>query len=298
MEGKTNSKNTRAKVEKKPNQPLKPQEQGSVKQESKTDLKTEEPREYTINTNNIVVNSKITTKDIRDSLWRCRDFELSHLWQRSIFLTTILILCFTGYGIVAMKLCDKMSSNVDLSIYTLNNIALILCIVNVIFSTLWIMMAKASKAWYERYEEAIDTFEQNGDYVNTDVIYKGETKKIKNPIGGFKYDNIKGYKSPKTDDSIFSCQGGAYSPSRINIAIGQISFYLWCIAFIIHIILSIEDFHLDKVHIEDSIPKLLCIVFIGIIVKIIIISLDSDNANWIKSQALLDARHKKKKNRT
>ena len=27
---------------------------------------------------------KILPKDIYESLWRCRDFELNHLWQRSV----------------------------------------------------------------------------------------------------------------------------------------------------------------------------------------------------------------------
>ena len=42
----------------------------------------------------IIINSRITTKDVRDRLWSNRDFEISHLWQRSIFLNTLLILCF------------------------------------------------------------------------------------------------------------------------------------------------------------------------------------------------------------
>jgi len=65
--------------------------------------------------------SKIRLKDVYESLWKCRDFELLHLWQRSIVLTLFLVMCFIG----------------------------------VIFSCLWIMMGKGSKAWYEIYENAI-----------------------------------------------------------------------------------------------------------------------------------------------
>lgn len=46
---------------------------------------------------------KINPKDIYQSLWRCRDFELSHLWQRSIFLTAFLVMCFTGYTALVVK---------------------------------------------------------------------------------------------------------------------------------------------------------------------------------------------------
>ncbi|WP_300232445.1 hypothetical protein [uncultured Alistipes sp.] len=45
-----------------------------------------------------MAEEKISIKEIHETLWRCRDFELSHLWQRSIFLSAFLILCFTGYG--------------------------------------------------------------------------------------------------------------------------------------------------------------------------------------------------------
>ena len=31
------------------------------------------------------VEDKISIKEIHETFWRCRDFELSHLWQRSIF---------------------------------------------------------------------------------------------------------------------------------------------------------------------------------------------------------------------
>lgn len=61
----------------------------------------------------VAIDPKITIKDIRNSLWRCRDFEFSLLWKRSIFLITILLLCFTGYGVVIMKICDKVEKIID-----------------------------------------------------------------------------------------------------------------------------------------------------------------------------------------
>lgn len=47
---------------------------------------------------------KIQPKDIYESLWRCRDFELSHLWQRSVFLTAFLLLAYTGYGVLMLQI--------------------------------------------------------------------------------------------------------------------------------------------------------------------------------------------------
>lgn len=239
----------------------------------------------------IIINSKITAKDIRDSLWRCRDFELSHLWQRSIFLTTILILCFTGYGVVTMKLFDNIGYIVESSAYTLNNIALVLCLVNIVFSCLWIMMAKGSKAWYERYERAIDAFDYNKEYVNDEVIGTGDNVRDDGtrPVGGFQYPNLKGYDKPEIKDCIFSCKGGAYSPSKINIAIGQIAFVIWCLAFGIHYYLSIRDFQLDEEFIKESIPSLLLGLFIVILILIFVSIWVSDF--WMKSSTLEKENH-------
>lgn len=227
--------------------------------------------------------SKITTKDIRDSLWGCRDFELSHLWQRSVFLTTMLVLCFTGYGVVLINLCEQVEKGIGISIYVLNNIALVLCIVNIVFSTLWIMMAKGSKAWYERYERAIDAFECDEKYAKKEVVKSGVND---TSIGGFQYQNLQGYERPDVRDCIFSCKGGGYSPSKINIAIGQISFILWCSAFVVHFFLSYIEFRLEESWIKTGIPFFLLFVFL-ILIRIIIISIDPRfNGKWIKSSEL------------
>lgn len=283
MNNKTKKKTRHNRNEKKLNQSPRLQIQGFTKSEQGSDLKNVKTKEYIINTNDIVINSKITTKDIRDSLWRCRDFELSHLWQRSIFLTTILLLCFTGYGIVTMKLFDNIEYTVGPSAYTLNNIALVLCLVNIMFSCLWIMMAKGSKAWYERYEHAIDAFECDERYVDTIV---NETGINKSGIGGFQYQNLIEYEAHDLDDRIKSCNAGAYSPSKINIAIGQISFVIWCITFIIHVFVGIMDFHVDEFWIKYVTPLVLVILFI-IILRLICISVQTKYEGlWIKSSEL------------
>ena len=42
-------------------------------------------------------DSKVTHSDIHEKLWAARDFEINHLWQRSIFLATFITLTFTLY---------------------------------------------------------------------------------------------------------------------------------------------------------------------------------------------------------
>lgn len=244
----------------------------------------------------IIINSRVTTKDIWDTLWRCRDFELSHLWQRSIFLNTLLVLCFTGYGVAVMSLIETLSKKVDAndsltSAYTINNIIMVICLVSILFSCFCIMMAKGSKAWYEKYENAISAFEDNSDYMSNPVLYSGEkidenevNKEAK--IGSFQYRNIKGYEPITIKDNIFSCKAGAYSPSRINIAIGQVSLVLWSIAFVIHQILNYNSFQISESFYHTWIPCILLGIFIIVVVMILHLVLINQD-KWIKSEEIL-----------
>lgn len=165
------------------------------------------------------LKDKITIKEIHETYWRCRDFELSHLWQRSIFLSAFLVLCFTGYGALLINI---LGSKEDITF--LNVLAFSISVIGIIFSCLWIMMGKGSKAWYERYERAIEAFEKNLKYVTPKAAH----------IGGFQYGNIQDYKYPELHKNIFKGEGGAFSPSKINIAIGQITMIIWIIAFLFH----------------------------------------------------------------
>ena len=58
-------------------------------------------------------------------------------------------------------------------------------------------------------------------------------------IGGFHYQNIQGYELPQIQKSFFKGNGGAYSPSKINIAIGQITLCLWSIIVLFHGVVAI-----------------------------------------------------------
>lgn len=159
-------------------------------------------------------------KQVRDRLYSCRDLEISNLWQRSIFLSVFLVLCFTGYGFLLVQIADNLESE---KIIYLHFFAFILGIVSLLFSILWTMMAKGSKAWYEVYETAISKFEY--DYY--DQI-------------GLPYDNIMGemgLEADKVNSNLFSSKAGAYSVSKINILIGQICMTLWGMIIIIHSII-------------------------------------------------------------
>lgn len=168
---------------------------------------------------------KIDIKDIHNTLWRCRDFELANLWQRSIFLTAFLVLCFTAYGTVLIKLFDDLC---DTKFIVANLVAYVLTLIGLIFSIFWIKMGKGSKAWYEKYEAAILAFERNKKYTNDDI----------RKIAGFNYKKLENYQSFEIDNDIFSTKAGAYSVSKINIAIGQVFCVLWISVALVHLTIT------------------------------------------------------------
>lgn len=173
---------------------------------------------------------RLTTKDIYHNYWHCRDFEISNLWQRSVFLTAFLVLCFTVYGILGKDLIDQLKESVkveDAYWYVVNGVSFMICVVGSILSCLWIMMAKGSKAWYEIYENAITAFEGKGlkEKVDTTEIFYLSF----NPVGmGSKYT------FPKRDSKLSTGCAGAYSTSKINWAIGFLTYVIWSFLMVVH----------------------------------------------------------------
>ena len=143
--------------------------------------------------------------------YACRDFELSHLWQRSVFLGAFLILTFTGYGYLLFAEGKDSRILEHSSVCAFHLIALGLAFAGSVISILWIMMGKGSKAWYEVYESRI-----------CDIETRKEMGIEENYRMGFYGSEVKAI-----DDSLFSYRGGKYSLSKINIAIGLLSLILW-----------------------------------------------------------------------
>lgn len=168
---------------------------------------------------------KITSKDVYSSLWRCRDFELSHLWQRSIFLTTFLVMSFTGYGSMLLRVCEYITDDNKCIPFCILNIAgLCIALLGIVLSALWIMMGKGSKAWYEKYENALYHIERNEKYSKAIVANDMDDEMLMH--GSLSAAN-------PLDTSLFTTNAGRFSVSRINIAIGQVSIVVWCLAYLI-----------------------------------------------------------------
>ena len=197
---------------------------------------------------------RIKSKDIYKEVWECRNFEITNLWQRSVFLGAFMLAIAAGYGTLIHgllfpendraviyekqqdgSLCIKYSA--ELSVFPENSeekadiitahqhfAASGVCYLGIVFSMLWVMMAKGSKMWYERYEGGINYF-TDGDYFND---LKVEDLKI--PY----YGNLQKLASHKINDSIISPLAGYYSVSKVNCVIGIVGIYLWTFLEMFH----------------------------------------------------------------
>ena len=208
---------------------------------------------------------KITYRDVYKTLWRCRDFELSHLWQRSVMLTAFLILTYTGYGFLIGGI---LKGSFDLMMG--NFIAFSISLIGIVLSMLWIMMAKGSKFWFESYEAAIDLLRNVGveGYENVDVVALAGQSPLaiithlrRNPENQYRTDK------PSSCDFIMDTHAGRYSVSKINIFLGMVSIVVWILIAALHICIShwgkMAFCHLDHI-IND--PVIMIFILLSLIV--------------------------------
>lgn len=205
-----------------------------------------------------ISSKEITEKEklILENLYRCRDLELNNLWQKSIFLAPFLILCFTGYGVLLFSMVNISKAD---ELFKYNLLCLTLCFVSIIFSILWIYMFKGSKTHYEIYERSISKFEEKRLEIGKFVM--GKLKKKNIPI----------------DSNLLSTNAGSYSPSRINILIGQVSLMLWSIALVCHLF-EIIGCNVLKIIEEKQICNFLLLIILVIIFVYYIFYLIKRNA--------------------
>lgn len=224
-------------------------------------------------------NELLTKKELYERYWKCRDFELKTLWQRAAFLGPLLALTFTGYGCFFVKCFiseDGLLRFLDYPDIVFSHfVAIVIALMGAVFSMLWIYMMKGSKAWYEVYERAITAMDTQKDWLlPTEFL---------DCCGGFKFQRLPGYldiantkKDSAFDDKLFSMNGGVFSPSKINIAIGQVSLAFWFVIIVLHSVLYFvfwiyKKAALEGFHICNSTFIAFCIfalVIIGIIVGV------------------------------
>lgn len=199
-------------------------------------------------------------KELRETFYRLRNFEISNLWQRSIFLSALLVLFFPAYGVLVSKLIESTDK------YTIyHEICCALALCAIIFSIIWIMMAKGSKAWFEVYEKKICEIENEEDL---------------GIMGEYSMYNME--KAPwSLDSNLLSGKAGRYSVSKLNILIGQFLFFLWIIVFIIHYVGAIVSF--SNMH-NYCVLHTIVLTLLPIFVLLIIITASKNM--WAKSSCL------------
>ena len=206
---------------------------------------------------------QVSLREIRKDYYKIRKFEIQNLWQRSVFLATFIVILFTGYGTLVEKLLSLDGSKAIIA----HIICCFLALIGSIFSMIWIMMAKGSKAWFEIYERKII------DGIETE-------KKLNIPK---KYRMRKG--APwKLDNSLWTRKPGAYSVSKINILLGQVLWGIWILIFVLHSILLV--FIISP---ENNLYILIATIYIALFMMgFTIIKLPNILLTWTKSEAIKD----------
>ena len=180
--------------------------------------------------------SVVSLRDMYMRICACRDFEISHVWQRAIFLTAFLLGCFTAYGSV----CSLFMNESNAFVYSgyVNSDAFGVSLVGVVVSLFLIMMAKGSKAWYELYESAIGAFAVKYPAgCDTNAVELSQYKWRKLIIEAHGIDDK--IKEEARSRCIFAPIGGAYSVSRINIGIGILAFIVWVVLSFVHFAVAV-----------------------------------------------------------
>jgi hypothetical protein len=222
----------------------------------------------------------VSLKRLREDAYKSRKFEVQNLWQRSIFLVAFMVILITGYGHLIEKLLseyEKWLTCNEALLLVIQTICCALAFLGSIFSIIWIMMAKGSKAWYEIHEKRIRKLE---------LELNMEDKYRMRPASPWSLDN-----------TLFSREPGAYSVSRINILLGQILLVAWGLTFGIH---SISTMYL----IFNPQDERTCFSPIRILITIVItllfcglLCLPSRLKTWAKSSAIKSPEEEEKTNK-
>ena len=175
--------------------------------------------------------------DVYEFLWRGRDFELSHLWQRSVFLAVFLLGIVSMYSIyfkdvfLSQFIMGKQDGYSN-PIFVFGLIPSILAAIGIIFSKLWIMMAKGSKAWYEIYEDSIAKVSGSTNFWSGISIKDDEDVEI---LDELKFGKLSRKPNTPRSNCLFSTEGGSFSVSKINVMIGIVFLILFILLFVGHI---------------------------------------------------------------
>ena len=164
-------------------------------------------------------DERISCRAVYSTLWKCRDLEISMLWTRLTLLGAFMALTYAGYGTLIFKGLEGVRNWVHF-----NLVGVGACSFGFLFSLLWTVTAKGSKAWFERYEAMLgyvqETYKANGLF---DV--SGDDNLILSYLDYAKPCILQRVRP--VDSNLLSQLAGAYSVSKIPIVMGQVSMIAW-----------------------------------------------------------------------
>lgn len=183
-------------------------------------------------------DEKENKKDfILNKLHQAYEREISTLWQRSIFLGAFILAISTIFGSVISKVIEIAKMNIS-NFRGIEISLLLISALGVIFSILWIFMARASKANQEICEMRIiaisKKLEMSADKCCENVdegSFEEETGVQPYVLGCVNpniFENYIGWKH-ECNSKFFSLKAGNFSVSKINIIIGYIFFIIYSI---------------------------------------------------------------------
>lgn len=159
-------------------------------------------------------NKFVTLKDLREKFYALRDLEIQNLWQRASIFAGLIGLFFAGYGYILLNHLDPKQ----------RILAHILCCgiasLAIIFSVIWIAMAKGAKAWFEVQERKICEIEESEE-LNIPLRFR---------MGALPYPGAEN----EPDCCLLSTKAGRFSVSKLNILLGQALLICWSIIFFLH----------------------------------------------------------------
>ena len=170
-------------------------------------------------------NEKMYKLEVYNTLYKAYADEIRNLWQRSIFLGAFMTLAWGGYGALQLKMIEKCLQNICAYHFA----SLGLCAVIIILSLLWIAMAKGSKFVQEAHEKHIEHF--GFDKIDKIEIINNNDERLFCRLR--KYDNLTNknneIQAVDVSPNLFfngDLKAFRYSPSKINILLGQFSYLL------------------------------------------------------------------------
>lgn len=212
-------------------------------------------------------NEVLPFREVYKCFWERYNTELSHFWQRAVFLGTFLALAYTGYGALCVKAFD-IQQPLDWNLFHLVMCG-IACL-GMFLSALWVLMAKGSKAWYEYYEAAIGALNDRMPVVrgnnNRTAVFHAEEVAALNIHRCPEFATH--WKRLAHDESYFSCAAGPFSTSKCVVFLGSFSLSIWLVLVTMHGLALLFGREETVVFVRVYAPEL-AVVLVGITIAVI-----------------------------